>query len=133
MLITALLSQPWQSDWQPSKVATALRYKPMTLSRAVKELTVAELTTLYQVGRSHWLRMELLPDPISERAKPVLRTLGERTVWVAAHGILAHLPGIRCKLHNLAQLQKTDAKKFAEQAETLAARFGQGISQLKSA
>lgn len=36
---------------------------------------------------------------------------------------LEHLPGIRWKLHNLAQLQKTNAKKFAEQAETLATRL----------
>jgi hypothetical protein len=34
---------------------------------------------------------------------------------------IAHLPGIRWKLHNLAQLQKTNAKKFAEQAELLSA------------
>lgn len=32
---------------------------------------------------------------------------------------LEHLPGIRWKLHNLAQLQKTDARKFAEQADLL--------------
>ena len=32
---------------------------------------------------------------------------------------LEHLPGIRWKLRNLAQLQRTDAKKFAEQAERL--------------
>ncbi len=36
---------------------------------------------------------------------------------------LEHLPGIRWKLHNLAQLQKTNAKKFAEQADLLAARL----------
>jgi predicted nucleotidyltransferase component of viral defense system len=36
---------------------------------------------------------------------------------------LEHLPGIRWKLHNLAQLQKTDAKKFAEQANLLAMRL----------
>jgi hypothetical protein len=36
---------------------------------------------------------------------------------------LEHLPGIRWKLHNLAQLQKTNAKKFAEQADTLTARL----------
>lgn len=36
---------------------------------------------------------------------------------------LEHLPGIRWKLHNLAQLQKTNAKKFAEQANVLAARL----------
>jgi len=36
---------------------------------------------------------------------------------------LEHLPGIRWKLHNLAQLQKTNAKKFAAQVDTLAARL----------
>jgi predicted nucleotidyltransferase component of viral defense system len=36
---------------------------------------------------------------------------------------LEHLPGIRWKLQNLAHLQKTNAKKFAEQADTLAARL----------
>ncbi|PPB83909.1 MULTISPECIES: hypothetical protein [Mycetohabitans] len=36
---------------------------------------------------------------------------------------LDQLPGIRWKLHNLAQLQKTNAKKFAEQADTLATRL----------
>ncbi|CAM3803689.1 nucleotidyl transferase AbiEii/AbiGii toxin family protein [Castellaniella denitrificans] len=33
---------------------------------------------------------------------------------------LEHLPGIRWKLHNLAQLQKADARKFAEQTDLLA-------------
>lgn len=36
---------------------------------------------------------------------------------------IEHLPGIRWKLHNLAQLQKANAKKFAEQADVLAARL----------
>jgi len=36
---------------------------------------------------------------------------------------LEQLPGIRWKLHNLAQLQKTDAKKFAEQTDLLATRM----------
>lgn len=36
---------------------------------------------------------------------------------------LEHLPGIRWKLHNLAKLQQTNAKKFAEQVDTLAARL----------
>lgn len=36
---------------------------------------------------------------------------------------LEYLPGIRWKSHNLAQLQKTNAKKFAEQADALAARL----------
>ena len=36
---------------------------------------------------------------------------------------LEYLPGIRWKLHNFAQLRKTNAKKFAEQADALTARF----------
>ena len=36
---------------------------------------------------------------------------------------LEQLPGIRWKLRNLAQLQKTDARRFAEQAELLATRL----------
>src|SRR3546814_19246344 len=36
---------------------------------------------------------------------------------------LEHLPGIRWKLHKLAQLKTTHAKKFAEQADLLAARL----------
>ena len=36
---------------------------------------------------------------------------------------LEHLPGIRWKLHNLAKLRQTDARKFAEQGEALAAGF----------
>jgi hypothetical protein len=40
---------------------------------------------------------------------------------------LEHLPGIRWKLHNLAQLQRTNAKKFAEQAEILSARLAAAV------
>lgn len=36
---------------------------------------------------------------------------------------LEHLPGIRWKLRNLAQLQKVNARKFAEQAEMLSSRI----------
>lgn len=39
---------------------------------------------------------------------------------------LEQLPAIRWKLHNLTRLRKTDAKKFAEQVDTLAARFSSG-------
>jgi len=36
---------------------------------------------------------------------------------------LEHLPGIRWKLHNLAQLRTSNAKKFASQIDALATRF----------
>lgn len=41
---------------------------------------------------------------------------------------LEHLPGVRWKLHNLAQLRKTNPKKFAEQAEMLTARLAAAAS-----
>lgn len=41
---------------------------------------------------------------------------------------LEHLPGIRWKLHNLTQLQKANAQKFAEQADALAARLATAAS-----
>ncbi|KLN54508.1 nucleotidyl transferase AbiEii/AbiGii toxin family protein [Variovorax paradoxus] len=43
-------------------------------------------------------------------------------------GHLEHLPSVRWKLHNLAQLQKTNPKKFAEQAEMLTARLAAAAS-----
>ena len=82
MLITALLQQPWQAEWQPSMVAIALGYTPMTLSRVVKELTATGLVTAYTVGRSRWLRMAQPLQQAWERAEPLLRTPVKRTVWV---------------------------------------------------
>jgi len=37
---------------------------------------------------------------------------------------LAQLPGIRWKLHNLSQLEKTNPEKLAQQAETLKRKLG---------
>ncbi|WP_323024694.1 hypothetical protein [Castellaniella sp.] len=57
--------------------------------------------------------------------QPFLLSLAAGTPEWSLLGI-AHLeqpPGIRWKLHDLAQLQKTDAGKFAEQADLLAARL----------
>lgn len=38
-----------------------------------------------------------------------------------------HLPGIRWKLHNLAQLERKSPAKFADQAEVLSQRLGEAI------
>lgn len=86
LLIAALLHQPWQAEWQPSSMGSALGYTAMTLSRVVKELTGAGLAAQYTVGRSRWLRMEHPPQEIWERARPVLRTPVKRTVWVLPDG-----------------------------------------------
>lgn len=120
MLITALLRQPWQSDWQPSKVAVALGYTPMTLSRAVKELTAAGLATAYTVGRSRWLRMDLPAQQAWERAKPALRTPVRRTVWVAAQGVVAHRPGRMAGLSALAHYSMLTEPKWPVFAMTAA-------------
>lgn len=120
MLITALLRQPWQQDWQPSRVAAALGYTPMTLSRAVKELTAAGLAAAHTVGRSRWLRMELPPGQIWERARPVLRTPVRRTVWVAAHGGAAHRPSRIAGLSALARCSMLTEPKWPVYAITAA-------------
>ncbi len=121
MLITALLRQSWLSDWQPSKVADALGYTPMTLSRAVKELTAAGLATAYTVGRSRWLRMEHPPAQAWERAKPAMRTPVKRSVWVAAHGIVAHRPSRTAGLSALARYSMLTEPKWPVYAMTAAA------------
>lgn len=86
MLITVLLHQPWQAEWQASMLAAGLGYTPMTLSRVVKELTAAGLATAYTVGRSRCLRMAQSPQQTWEQAKPLLRSPVKRTVWVLIDG-----------------------------------------------
>jgi len=102
MLLTALLRQPWQAEWQPSTVGVTLGYTPMTLSRGVKELTAAGLATAYTVGRSRWLCMKQPAQQTWERAKPALRTPVKRTVWVLPKGFAANQPGRLAGLSALA-------------------------------
>lgn len=85
MLITALLRKPWQADWQPAEIVTELGYTPMTLSRAVKELTTAGIATLHNEGRARRLNMERSAAETWEHAKPLLRNPVKRRVW--AHPI----------------------------------------------
>jgi len=85
MLITILLRKPWQADWQPAETVTELGYTPMTLSRAVKELTAAGIATLHSEGRARRLRMARSPAETWEHAKPLLRNPVKRRVW--AHPI----------------------------------------------
>lgn len=133
MLITALLRQPWQPDWQPSRIATQLGYTPMTQSRAVKELTAAGLATAHTVGRSCWLRMELPPDQVWERAKPGLRTPVRRTFWVAANGFVAHRPSRLAGLSALSRYTMLAEPKwpvFALTAADWKAATAAGVSEL---
>ena len=118
MLITALLRQPWEANWQPSKVAVALGYTPMTLSRVVKELTAAGLASAYTVGRSRWLRMEHPPEQVWERAKPALRTPVRRTVWVAGDSAVASHPGRLAGVSALARYSMLTEPKWPVYAMT---------------
>lgn len=101
MLITALL-RPWQTDWQPSVIAAALGYTPMTLSRAVKELTSAGIATPYTLGRARYLRMAPSPRQIWEQARPMLRTPVKRSVWVRDNLGVAGQPRLLAGLSALA-------------------------------
>ncbi len=82
LLITTLLRKPWQADWQPAEIVTELGYTPMTLSRAVKELTAAGIATLYSEGRTRRLRMTRTAEETWEHAKPLLRNPVKRRAWV---------------------------------------------------
>jgi hypothetical protein len=86
LLITALLHQPWQAQWQASTLAAELGYTAMTLSRVVRELSATGLADVLTVARSRWLRMEQPPQNIWEQARPLLRSPVKRTVWVRPAG-----------------------------------------------
>jgi len=103
MLIAALLNQPWEPEWQPSKAASALGYTPMTLSRAIKELTAAGLASVHAMGRTRLLRMQGAPEQVWEQARPVLRTPVRQTVWVAADSVPSTMQGRLAGLSALAR------------------------------
>lgn len=103
MLIATLLRHPWRVEWQPSLVAEALGYTPMTTSRAVKELTATGLAAAHSVGRSRWLRMTLGPAQVWERAQPLMRTPVKRSFWVDRPDPNAHRSGRLAGLSALAR------------------------------
>lgn len=84
MLITALLRPRWEPEWHPAQVAAALGYTPMTLSRAVRELSATGLASVHKAGRSQYLTMAFSPQETWERASPLLRSPVQRTVWTSA-------------------------------------------------
>ena len=82
MLIAVLLRRPWRAEWQPAEVVGELGYTPMTLSRAVKELTTAGIATLRTEGRVRWLHAERTAAQTWEHARPLLRSPVKRRGWV---------------------------------------------------
>jgi hypothetical protein len=81
LLISALLRKPWNADWQPAETLAQLGYTAMTLSRAVKELSAADLARICHEGRIRWLHFDHPPADIWEQAKPLLRSPVSRTAW----------------------------------------------------
>jgi hypothetical protein len=81
LLISVLLREPWNADWQPAETAAGLGYTAMTLSRAVKELSAAGIATVRYEGRTRWLRLDLPPAKIWEKTKPLLRSPVKRSAW----------------------------------------------------
>jgi hypothetical protein len=120
MLIAALLHRPWQAEWQPSKVASALGYTPMTLSRVVKELTATGLATVHTADRSRWLRMQQLAQQTWELAMPVLRSPVKRTVWVLPEHFAANGPGRLAGVSALACYSMLTEPKWPVRAVTIA-------------
>lgn len=82
LLIAALLRKDWQAEWRPAEAIAELGYTAMTLSRAARELTAADLVTTCQDGRVRSFQMKYPPDQIWERARPFLRDPVKRSVWV---------------------------------------------------
>jgi hypothetical protein len=83
MLLAALLRKDRQAEWQPAEVIAELGYTAMTLSRAARELTAADLVMARQDGRARSFQMKYPPDQIWERARPFLRDPVKRSVWVS--------------------------------------------------
>ena len=82
LLIAALLKKPWQAEWRPAEIVANLGYTPMTLSRAVRELTATGIVKLERRGRDRHLNTDRSPQEVWEQARPLLRSPVKRTVWV---------------------------------------------------
>jgi hypothetical protein len=133
VLIAALLHQPWQAEWQSAKVAVALGYTPMTLSRVVKELTATGLATVHTVNRSRWLRMKQPARQTWEQAVPVLRSPVKRTVWVLPEHFAANGPGRLAGLSALACYSMLTEPQWPVHAVTIAQwkeATGTGVCEL---
>ena len=81
MLIRALLEKSTQTTWNPAATAAEFGYTPMTLSRAVGELTNADIATADRKGKERWLHLNRPPGETWDVARPLLRSPVKRSVW----------------------------------------------------
>lgn len=82
LLIATLLHKPWRADWEPAETVANLGYTPMTLSRAVRELTAAGIMTVKRRGRERHLHTDRRPQEVWEHAKPMLSSPVKRSSWM---------------------------------------------------
>ena len=84
------MRDPWEPECGTLLLsATRLNYTPMTVSRAVKELTEAGgIAELRRERRERWLYVGDRPADIWERAKSFLRSPVKRTAWANSSSAL---------------------------------------------
>lgn len=83
----------------------------------------AEPVLLYALLTARERMVRELQQGLDDNERRFLLSLAAGTPEWSLLGIahLEQVPGVRWKLHNLAQSQKTDAKRFAEQVNTIEA------------
>jgi hypothetical protein len=116
MLIKALLDKSTQTIWHPAATAAEVGYTPMTLSRAVKELTTAGIATLQRRGKARWLHMNRSPAETWDVAKPLLRSPVKRSVWTHPNPVLLQ-PEQQFPLAGLSALARYS--RLAEPAQSI--------------
>jgi hypothetical protein len=99
------LSPATQTIWHPAATSAEFGYTPMTLSRAVKELTTAGIATLQRKGKGRWLHMNRPPPETWHVAKPLLRSPVKRSVWTHRNPILLQ-PELQFPLAGLSALAR---------------------------
>lgn len=98
LLVSHLLFDQWDQDWNVTQAARERRYTAMTASRVARELVAAELFTEHVIARQRYLRPLRGPRETWEIARPLLRTPVMRRFWLApdeAHALAgAPLAGV---------------------------------------
>lgn len=80
-LTSLLLNPASQEGLLPAELADTLGYTPMTLSRAIRELTTTGLVTTLAGTRYRKIRLAQLPSETWERALPWMRSPIKRVAW----------------------------------------------------
>lgn len=81
ILIKLLLQPDWRAEGRPAQLANSLGYTPMTLSRALRELTTNAIVAVRENGRFRHIALERPPVETWQQALPLLRTPVKRIEW----------------------------------------------------